>query len=349
MVWWRQPYSFLWSALYCGGRITPATVLGLRHLLKAIPASDFGGTDPTLRWAAVWWIRDVIAAALTDTDPKDARLTAARRNEQIVAHWLHNHLARERSIFEWDDNDAPGQVLLAAARVDCFDCLPECYGPLSSLLTPHSPEQLRAAAASATAMLIRHPDLHRYKEEITAYHAEEACHGSPQYRASMLIGLGELGAATSEWLTDPELAVKVCAALAPGLAEDQTATQVLRTASLDPAALDASLAGMHLHQVPQHHHTVAEALCHRVEAFEPLLDSAITAVAYETPGGVSAEPYLRKAFPHGLPIHGTTAQQTLARAIAAHDRAWQSDKRWTQALSRTGLPVEREAWLASAG
>ena len=106
---------------------------------------------------------------------------------------------------------------------------------------------------------------------------------------------------------------------------------------------------MPLHQVPRHHHTVAEALCHRVETFEPLLDSGMTAVTYETAGGVLVEPYPRKAFPHGLPIHGTTAQQTLARAVAAHNRAWQGDKRWTQALSRTGLPVEREAWLASAG
>jgi hypothetical protein len=69
VVWWRQPYSFLWSALYCGGRITPATVLGLRHLVKAVTADDFGGADPAVRWAAVWWIRDVTRTALARHRP----------------------------------------------------------------------------------------------------------------------------------------------------------------------------------------------------------------------------------------------------------------------------------------
>jgi hypothetical protein len=64
---------------------------------------------------------------------------------------------------------------------------------------------------------------------------------------------------------------------------------------------------------------------------------------------VPAELYLRKAFPHGLPLRGTTAQQTLSRVVGAHERAWQGDPRWTRALSRIGLPIEREAWLASAG
>ncbi|GAA2543884.1 hypothetical protein GCM10010435_10320 [Winogradskya consettensis] len=173
-----QPYTFLWTALYCDGRITPATVLGLRHLASAVTADDFGGSDPTLRVAAVWWIRDVIRSVLTATDLDGARLTAARRNEPAVHEWLDEYLRQERSIFDWDADDAPGQVLIAGARVDCFDFLPECFAPLSTLLTPSQaeessptpdeplltaswPEELRAAAASATALLVAHPGLRR--------------------------------------------------------------------------------------------------------------------------------------------------------------------------------------------
>ncbi|GAA2473756.1 hypothetical protein [Winogradskya humida] len=262
-VW--QPYTFLWTALHCGGRITPATVLGLRHLVSAVTADDFGGSDPTLRVAAVWWIRDVIRSALTGNDLDSARLIAARRNDPAVHEWLDEFLRQERSIFDWDAGDAPGQVLIAAARVDCFDFLPECFAPLSTLLAPSQPEELRAAAASATALLVAHPSLRRYHDEITAYHAEQACQGSPRYRESMVLGLGELGVTPTKWLSDAELGVRVSAALAPGLVGDETAAEVLRLAYLHPAALD----GLSLHQLPSINQAVAEALGERSAEWGP--------------------------------------------------------------------------------
>jgi len=200
-------------------------------------------------------------------------------------------------------------------------------------------------------MLVAHPHLRHHREAIAAYHAEEACHGSLRDRTSMLLGLGELGGATTKWLTNPELGVRVGAALAPALAEDETATNVLRSASLDPAALDSTFGGMHLHQLPWLNQAVAETLCDRFESLVPLLDSAIAAVAYEAPGGdgVLSEPYLRKAFPLGLPVDGTNTQRALARMVADHDRAWRGDSRWAVTFARIKLPVERQAWLASAG
>lgn len=251
-----QPYPFLWSALYCGGRITPATVLGLRYLVEAVTADDFGGADRTLRVAAVWWIRDVARAAVVG---KDAPRLA---EEPSVEAWLDDYLRDERSIFEWGDDDEPGRVLLAAARADCFDFLPECFAPLSGLLTPGQPAELRAAAASAAAASTGHPALRDQREWIAAYHAEQARHGSSHHRASMVLGLGELDTPTTEWLGDPELGVRVCAALAPALAGDEAAIEVLRGASLDPAGLGQAFGDMRLHQVPQLDVAVREALLH---------------------------------------------------------------------------------------
>ncbi|HWS37600.1 MAG TPA: HEAT repeat domain-containing protein [Actinoplanes sp.] len=256
--WWRQPYSFLWSGLYCMGRTTPATVLGLRHLIKAVVADDFGGADPVLRWAVLWWIRDVVRTAVTSGDLDKARLLAARRNEPFVTEWLEDHLRHERSILEWDDT-SPGHVLTAAARVDCFDFLPKCFPPLSALLTAHQPEEVRAAAASAASMLVRHPALRHHRDQVAAYHADQARHGSPRHRASMLIGLGDLGVPTTPWLTDPDLGVRVCAALAPSAAGDETTVEVLRAASRDPALNDV-FDGMGLHQLTDLTGSVAEAL-----------------------------------------------------------------------------------------
>jgi hypothetical protein len=39
-----------------------------------------------------------------------------------------------RSVFDWTEADAPGEVLLAAARVDCFDLLPEVFAAVEPLL-----------------------------------------------------------------------------------------------------------------------------------------------------------------------------------------------------------------------
>jgi hypothetical protein len=350
-VWWRQPYSFLWSALYCGGRITPATVLGLTGLAPAVTADDFGGEDSTLRWAAVWWIRDVTRVIVADTDLYQARLTATRRNEPAVREWLNVYLRQERSIFDWGQGDEPGRVLVAAAKVDCFDALPEIFAPVSSLIAPQQPEQLRMAAASAAAMLVRHPRLHGHREAITAYHLAEAAHGTPLYRASMVLGLAELDGPTEQWMHHPQLRMRMCAALAPRLAEDAEAIRVLRSASLNPSALDRAFGDFRLHQLPWPNLAVAEALCDRVQDFDTLLDSATAAVAYTgvVGDGVLCEPYLRKAFPQGLPHGGTDEQRALARAIADHDSAWRDDKKWATTFVRTNLPADREAWLSAAG
>lgn len=45
--------------------------------------------------------------------------------------------------------------------------------------------------------------------------------------ATILIAIGHLGGDTRPWLTDPHAGVRSCAALAPDLADDATASQVL--------------------------------------------------------------------------------------------------------------------------
>ncbi|WP_344620672.1 hypothetical protein [Dactylosporangium salmoneum] len=345
-----DPYSFLWSALYCAGRITPATVLGLRYLASALTAEDFGGDDPTLREAVVWWLREVTRAVVDGTYLDQARRMARRRDDPAVNEWLDEYLRHERSVHDWGEGDEPGRVLLAAAEADCFDALPEVFEPVASLLVARQPERLRTVAASAAAALVRHPELHRRREAITAYHLAEAARGTPLHRASMLLGLGELGGPTLPWLDDPDLGVRVCAALAPDLAGTAAATRVLRSAALDPAALHHAFGDVRLPQLLSLNEAVAEALCERVEDLGPLLDGATAAVAYDGPAGdgVLCEPYLRKAFPRGVLHGGTDAHRALARAVAASDNPWRDDKRWTAVFARTGLPAEREAWLAAA-
>ncbi|MDG6106805.1 hypothetical protein Daura_29580 [Dactylosporangium aurantiacum] len=365
---WRAPYSFLWSALYCGGNLTPATVEAVRYLVRTIPEPRFGGEDPTLRIAAIWFLREVAREALGGVD----RATASRRDEPDVREWLTGYLRERRFVLDWTDADAAGQVLLAAARVDCFDLLPEVYAAVEPLLTVREPA-LRGCASLTAATLSGHPDLVAHRPRLLAHLLAECAAADAHHRASMLLGAGELGGAPREWLRDPHPGVRVCAALAPALADDPAANTVLLTeASKDPDVIGMrGFDGMGLPALPYPQTALAERLCATVRDVDRLLPAAVAAVpsapTYLNVGerrparGALAEPYLRVFFPTGLPspAAATPAQRRLAEMIARHASFREPGSRaepssgppdpWNATFSRLGLPADRSSWQAVAG
>jgi hypothetical protein len=372
---WRAPYSFLMSALYCGGRLTPATVEGVRYLVRTIGEPGFGGGDPTLRHGALAFLRSVAGVALAGVD----RAAASRRDEPEVRQWLAAYLRESRSVLDWTETDTPGEVLLAVARADCFDLLPEVFAAVEPLLTSPTPP-LRIHAASAAAMLSRHPDLVAHRPRLLAYHLAECGSNDPHHRASMLLGAGELEGAPRAWLRDPHPGVRVCAALAPALADDPEAIAVLLTeATRNPAVIDMqAFEGMlALTVLPCGAAVLAERLCQSVGDVNHLLPAAIAAVPYGATyldigeehrrQGALCEPYLRLAFPDGLPSPSTATptQRQLAAAVAEHDHAWERDfsalpprdrylawrgaQAWDGTFTRLDLPNDRSSWRAVTG
>ncbi|MFC4044750.1 hypothetical protein ACFO1B_40620 [Dactylosporangium siamense] len=367
---WRAPYSFLWSALYCGGNLTPATVEGVRYLVRTIGEPEFGGEDPTLRSGAIWFLREVAREVLAGID----RATASRRDAPDVREWLTRYLRERRFVLDWTNADAPGEVLLAAARVDCFDLLPEVYATIEPLLSARVPA-LRGCAALTAATLSGHPDLVVHRPRLLAYHLAECASADAHHRASMLLGAGELGGAPRAWLRDPHPGVRVCAALAPACADDPEAnTVLLAEASRNPAVIGMQgFEGMMgLSALPYPEAALAERLCAAVRDVDRLLPAAILAVpsdpTYLDVGeqrrafGALAEPYLRVVFPDGLPSPAavTPVQRRLAEMVARHAPFRQSDIRalsslgshleaWDGTFSRLGLPNDRSSWQAVAG
>jgi phage tail protein X len=93
-----------------------------------------------------------------------------------------------------------------------------------------------------------------------------------------------------------------------------------------------------------------DVVCARVADFERLLDSAIAALHIDAGyGRAVCEPYLRVAFPAGLPDPADVSRAQRAFAPAAVDREeiWAPEHRgWAASLDMMGLPTDRATWSA---
>lgn len=247
------PYSYLWSALYCGGRLTPATAAALPLLARWIGEPGFGGNDPTMREGVIWFFREVARTVCGEPDMELLRELARTRDDPVIAAWLDEYLIGRRSVLDWTDADEPGKALLAAAVVDCFDLLPELFAAVEPMLYHGARQRTRTVAASATVMLVRHPVLSLRRADVLRELLRQAdVVNDPYCRASLLLDVGDLGGDPRAWLDDPHVGVRLCAALAPALAGDRDAVQVLVTAARNPAGMDQAFGSMYLPQLAGH-------------------------------------------------------------------------------------------------
>lgn len=130
--------------------------------------------------------------------------------------------------------------------------------------------------------------------------------GDAPERAALALSLGELGVAPRRQLSDDELMIRACAALAPALAHDSTATGIVVDALTDPSAIDRWLP----HRTPQlvgwlRFRFVAAAI-ERVSDFDQLLPGAIAIARISSGDTVDRDwgPMLEAAFSTPLPRQG---------------------------------------------
>lgn len=355
------PASFVWSGLYCGGRLTPATAPAARIIAARIGEPDFGAGDNTLRAAMLFFFREIARTVLAVETIDDLRHVAAERGSPAAQAWLDGFLAAPVPVFDWTATEDPGRPFLAGAMVDCYDLLPELFEPVTRLLHHESPVTRQVAAMTA-ATFVGHPVLADHRPEIVDYHVREAAStDDPYQRASLVIGIGELGVAPSRWLSDPHPGVRVCAALAPPLAADPHALTILLDAAHDPKAFDVVFGTMHMPQLPGNYSVaLIETVCRRLPDFDRLVDVAIASLDIDGGSTVidrrstrlaGCAPYLAVGFAGGLPSPGaaSAAQRTFARAVVAHDTLWTPQATtWQATLKVAGLPTEKEPWVAVA-
>jgi len=125
-------------------------------------------------------------------------------------------------------------------------------------------------------------------------------------RAALVLRLGELGAAPREFLADPWLVVRGCAALAPALAEDAAAHAVLVRIAESPRAFDAGFARVPPAFAGAPRCAVIEAACARVADAEALVD-AVDALDVRRPWGSGGDiaPFVERLFAGGWPASPT--------------------------------------------
>jgi hypothetical protein len=355
------PYTYISWALI-GERPTPATVLTLRWFA----AHSFQPDEDEFAVGTALLMYQKVAEDVLGGEIDAWRALAATRDTPAVANWLAAYLAEPepRRVAEWTDADQPGQVLLAAAAVDCYDLIPTLYEAVAPLMNDPWQSPNRDIAAIAARALVRHPDLAEQRPSLLAAHQRAAADAEPGRRGALVLGIAKLGGDVQEWLSDPYLGVRVCAALrTPGTVADE----LLLAVSRSPGAF--AIVTMQI--LGDQTQALIEAACVRVPDFDRLWPGAVAALSLKLAwvGGqerAACAPYLPVGFPHGLPApaDATPAQRAFAKAAIERielwapawppEEPWEPVRRkdehgpWVVALAAAGLPIDRLAWQAVA-
>ncbi|MEU7020221.1 hypothetical protein ABZ990_06135 [Streptomyces sp. NPDC046203] len=326
----------LWSAILHQGSVWPATPPALRAVADRLAEA------PALGLA---FVRDVASAVRMGDAAEELRAEVAAAD---TAAWTAAYVAADEDdqVDMWDDET--GDLVLAEAALACWDLLPELVGPVTAFLDDPDPG-IRAGAWATTAELLAHPGAaDRLPVFLPRLAGAAEAAVSVRERASLVLDLGRLGGDPAPFLTDPDPLVRCAAALTGPLADAPAAHEELLLAAVRPDALDplAGIPGFGGHSPRQ---VLIATLTGRVPDFSRLYEPALAALphAFRTAPCPDLGPYLRVAFPSGLPDDPTPEQQGLARELAARDELWDpanGNRRFT--LGALGLPDDREAWRA---
>jgi hypothetical protein len=208
--------------------------------------------------------------------------------------------------------------------------------------------EVRVYAAHCGAKLIGHPDLSGRRTPLASRLEQVATRGGNVERAALVLSLGQIGVAPSRSLSDPDQAVRVCAALAPAFVRDSAPTNEVLSALADPAAADSWLPPIPQLEGRLRFSLVREAIA-RVGSFEELLPAAIAVAGMTSRQTVDSDwgPLLAAAFPapRGRPLVLTAAQRRFLTALLGNAKVWDDERyanprRW---LERAGLPYRKEA------
>jgi len=235
----------------------------------------------------------------------------------------------------------------ARALLGCIRAAPVLMSVMMDGLSSPDP-QIRAHAGMGAVALSKTPSLRTHssavKAKLLALTLTKAANDSDE-RSAHVLALGDLGESPTLFLDDPSPAVRLCAALAPGLKNHPSAIdELLRALTLHAGDID----GWFTERPPQFdarpRFAVVARLVEQVRDFDRLLGAAIATVAVSSAILVDADwgPLLVAAFPDGTGVVKTGAQRKFLEALVNRAELWNprigNAIKW---FKKAGLPHDR--------
>ncbi|GAB3165090.1 hypothetical protein GCM10027059_22260 [Myceligenerans halotolerans] len=336
--------DFLYGAVLHQGTVYPATGPSLRAVAAMLdddivrrPAPD----DPSRLVGLLRWI-DAVADSASWHEEVEVPDIPAPSDEEIDAHF--------RDLQEDAESPEITEYLWARAALalpdDCTAVLPS----VGRFLTD-SDDDVRLAALDAYVHLAALQDDKAAMADplVTAAKAATA----RDERAVLVLGLGDLGADTTPWLSDDDPAIRACAAMS--LPRSPEATTVLIDLLQDPLAADdwfgTPPSRFHL----RIHFGLLENLLDREVTLAQVLPACLAVIRVAEGGlwsGMTWAPILLTTFP-GTHVEAPRSeppsdldehQREVLRALVANDKLWDPrDGNARGARRPVGLPDDRDA------
>jgi hypothetical protein len=334
----QEAMSHLWSAIIHQG--TPWTATGPVALVVAGLLSDerIDRGEP-IRANLLSFLVSVAEA------PDHARLSIEDL-ERMAAFDVEPFLDSEDDDAIYD-NEAALESFYARSILGCIRVIPALMRAMLEGLSHGSP-RVRACAAMGVVTLARTESLRDYSKDLESrlLALAQAAEDTDE-RSAHVLALGDLGCSPVEFLEDPSPAVRMCAALAPGLAADPTAIAVLLD-SLEGHA--GEIDSWFVEKPPQFptrpRFPVVARVIQQVKDFDRLVNAAIAVVGVTHKYCVDSDwgPLLAAAFSDGSGTIKTTAQHRFLGALVKQRKLWDrtlgNARQW---FKQAGLPYDREA------
>ncbi|GLX02013.1 hypothetical protein Misp02_60990 [Microtetraspora sp. NBRC 16547] len=346
----RAALDHLNSAVIHQGTPWTATASAALAVGRILRDPSIAGPDTAwLRRDLLSWLAEVGEAAVPyqgdlaadaapggrDIRSEIARIAAASSDEDVYDDILEDP-RRERAMW-------------AMILLDCRQAASRLADVVEHCLADADP-RVRASAASTATRLVRAAELASTapspRPRLVVRLTRLARTADAAERAALVLALGDLGAAPRDFLEDPHLGVRACAALAPALADHPAAVDVIMGALQDPEATDRWFPDGLPQIVGRFRGTLLNAALERVTGFAELLPVAL-AFARLT-DGFEWILLLLKAFPEP-PVELDDAQRAYLAALADNESLWNlslGDIR--KVFERIRLPYDRQACRALA-
>ena len=247
--------------------------------------------------------------------------------------------------------------LSARAVLGCRAALPAIADAVTGCRDDWDPA-VRAEAARIEVLIGRVPGSHGQRRDLLdLLRAKARDRGrSVDERCAAVLSIVEAGADPSEFLGDPLLPVRACAALSDRLASDPVAFGALIEALRHPAAIDGWFSDQPGHFRSRPRFELVRVAIARAGSFADLVDAAVAVAAVSSHYCVDDEwgPLLQAAFPDGRQP-GTPLdphQRRYLEALVANPDLWHpigNASHWFHPLQLEHDRDEVRAVLATSG